>query len=444
MLRLLYKDIKYRRTTNNHSTIFDKQEFLEYLNDVPDTLQLTHNAVDIQIYYKIIMNPQNSTVFEFINRNYKPVNTYGKLFLQTTFSEAVLNQLVQKDDLCFQFYSKIIDNNNNYLEDELIGIGIGTKSNIYIRSNLNDSDNLGNVNNFNRFSSFKISFLCVKKQFRSEYIVSYITNIMTKYIINKETNIDIISYKTYRKKNDYFFSKRLYYFRPINIESLIKDNILKLSDTNTLDLLKKLYNTFSYDFSLKQKRFLQYIKEEELDSFQLSSIIDIVYDKIESFYKSNFDIYEIYSKEFLKNLFINPSFHKFIIRDQNNNITDFFCLYETSKYSKSYNGEHPRNLIIGNFYIMAPESKPEQSVNSDKNKNMDNSENNNTLSNLLELVAEYCYHHSLFDMISIPNLLNIKSYEYPCHKLLKTSEASYYYLINMQMSFINSYKNALE
>jgi hypothetical protein len=87
---------------------------------------------------------------------------------------------------------------------------------------------------------------------------------------------------------------------------------------------------------------------------------------------------------------------------------------------------------------MAPEcNPPEQSDNSDNNKD------SNNLSNLLELVAEYSYHYSLFDMISIPNLLNIKPYEYPCHKLLKSSETSYYYLINMQISFINSYKNAL-
>jgi hypothetical protein len=279
--------------------------------------------------------------------------------------------------------------------------------------------------------------LCVKKQYRSEYIVSYITNIVTKYIINTEKDVNIISYKTYRKNNDYFFSKRLYYFRPINVESLVNDNILKLSRTNTFGLLKKLYNTFSYHSSLKQTRFLQYIKEEELDAFQLSSVVDIVYDKIESFYKSNYDIYEIYPKEFLKGVFTNPSFHKFIIRDQSNTITDFFCLYETSKYSRFYNGKHPSNLIIGNFYIMAPECNPEQSDNSDNNKD------SNNLSNLLELVAEYSYHYSLFDMISIPNLLNIKPYEYPCHKLLKSSETSYYYLINMQISFINSYKNAL-
>jgi hypothetical protein len=79
---------------------------LEYLDDIPDTLQLTHNAVDTKIYYKIIVNPKNSKVFEFINRNYKPVNSYGKLFLQTTFSESVFDQFIQKDDLCFQFYSE--------------------------------------------------------------------------------------------------------------------------------------------------------------------------------------------------------------------------------------------------------------------------------------------------------------------------------------------------
>lgn len=370
------------------------------------------NHIDTQsptnIIYKVVEHPNNTTVYDFINQN-----NQSKL----TFSYQVFDYYINPEDICLTFYNTSDPNTP-------IGIVIAKKSTLLIKHTDRDFVYLNNdhSNTFDRRECFRLTFVNVYKRLRTTSFLQHMINHITKYIVTIHPHIDHV-YHTSNRRHGSSFAKRTYYFRPIQIDTLLETNVIQTSITHTKTLLKRLYNSFSYPKDFVTQVDLQYINSQmNVEDTFCDVFVDNLLQLTHAYHNSHSYIYEQVTTDTIRKLLLNPKFHHFIIRNKQNTITDWVCLYETTKTPNLPNVSvcNPvRNASTYTFIYT------------------------NQMSYVLELISEFCYHNNLFDQITIPNLLDLKSYEYTALKLLKTNTMDYFYLINMEMTFVDSHKNGL-
>jgi hypothetical protein len=395
----------------NKPVRINKQEFTSNLIVSADTLlENSDNEIKmskIQLDYDVVLNPDDdckNNLLKFINDNYGDDNS--NLVLQ--YSKNLLDYFINPDSLCIVFYSK----ERKY--NKMIGLIVAKKHNLVIRDD---------VLEFKTYNCIDIDFLCLIKQLRNLHVSSYMINVVTKEcMLQYDKQVPCAVYTVNKRLKVDNFCKKTYYHRPLQIENLLLTDMLDVNDNDNLNfeqttkLLKKLYNTFSYN--------KDFFKNYNLEYYTTSNNLDhnLIHDNLLNYNKVNHDIYEYKSRSDIEKMLSNPVFHKFIIKNKTGDIVDFVCLYNLD----TYNIKTKTSSRNGHFYSMFLH---------------DNS--STYMSYVLEIISEYCYKNNVFDLLTIMNVLNVKPEEYKFYKLLRGSASLYYYVYNIEIPFIQSHKNGL-
>jgi hypothetical protein len=383
----------------------------------------------IQLEYDLIMDPndyERSKMLEFINKNYG--DTMSDLIL--SYSKELFDSFIKPDSLCIVFYTVGNRNPDQLNFNKMIGLIIAKKHQLFIR-NFSDKQTSENDSCFKTYNCIDVDFLCLIKQLRNLSVSSYMINVVTKEcIIQYNKTVPCAVYTVNKQLKSDSFCKKSYFHRPINIENMLASEMLSISGNDqytykdSLQLLKRVYNSFSYP-----RDFFQEIKLRSftvLDKFDPCKndclFADKLYDKLVEYNSIHYDIFEYKSKDEFVNLLNNPVYLKFVTLDKDNNVLDFLCLFKLDTCN-IYLKTKSRN---GNLYSMF----------------LDNY-SNTRLSYLLEAITEYCYKNDIYDVITVMNIFNAKSDSYNTFKLLKASADLYYYVYNIEVTTILPHKNGL-
>jgi len=372
----------------------------------------------IQLDYDVIINPDEKLrkhFLDFINKNYISVNSN----LTLIYCQNLLNYFISKDSLCIPFYakgSKEKFTDKNKLYDKMIGLIIGKRQTLHIKNIID------NKVCFKSHNSIDVDFLCIKPQLRNLHVSSYMINVITNKCIteyNKQVCCATYTTNTQLKVNS--FCKKTYYNRPLHIDNLLKSEIIFGKEH-----LKNYYNTFNYPIYFLNDIHLEYFNtlQSNLGERNLftKNKVDPIYNYLKKYNESNYDIYEYKSKDDIYELLKNTAFHKFVIRDNKNNIKDFICLYYLETKNLKTNSICKTGYIYSVFFS-----------------------NNDMLykSYILELISEYCYNNNIFDMIIIMDNLILSDDNLDKFKLIKTYPYLYYYIYNIEIQNILPFRNGL-
>lgn len=331
-------------------------------------------------------------VLLFINNHtYKNVKIeYSKNFLQN----------VIKDNICMVFYDNDIfaDNDNDIFSNSDDGIEI---LGIFFLKICDEISIQKNTFDFINSKCLYINWMFLSNQLYGTKNITKLLEMVKKLYIYNEEDIEYIVYKTNRHINKKMFYKQTYYYRPININKLLEKDMM-YNDKDDI-ILKKIYNTFSYPVG-----FIKNYNIEKISSSFNYNVTELYSFIKEELYRE-YNIFEKFDETELRDLLDNDLFYKFVIKDVNTQkIQSFVCLYNIG-FSKTYKWED-ENLINGIIFCFFVKDTIE-------NK-----------SYVLEMISEYCYKHSICDMITVKNFLDIKVHEYKNFKLMRLNMDILYYI----------------
>ena len=413
-----------------------------------NTVQEIENS-RIQLDWVLITNPtddQKYEMLEFINQNYGNARSY--LMLQ--YNKALLDYFIKPDTLCITFYPK-----GKALNDidhtQMIGLIMGKKHDLFVREgsmeqrseckqdenevvwedqdtkdqDTKDQDLVTSEQaEFKKYNCIDVNFLCLVQHLRNLHVSSYMINVVTREcLVHYNLTVPCAVYTVNKRLNTDSFCKKTFYHRPVNVENMLLSGMMTLdnsagyTDTESLQLLRRIYNTFSYSRDFFKTHTLE-ILPTDFDDLTL----DTIYEKLFTYNRNYHDIFEYKSKDDLRQMLQNPTFYKFIIRDEKHEITDFFCLYNLNTINKR-SGKICRNGNVYSFFLQTA--------------------SNTRLSCILEAITEVCYQNNTFDVITIMNIFNTKPELYKTYKLLRTDTDLYYYVYNMDMYSIPPHRNGL-
>lgn len=399
-------------TNNNDKNI--RTNNIMSIDDLFEKSKFEIENSKIQLDYDIIINPDQKLkqhFLDFINKNYISVNSN----LTLLYCKDLLNYFISNDSLCIPFYTKgskekYIDKNELY--DKMIGLIIGKRQNLYIKNIID------NKVFFKSYNSIDVDFLCIKPQLRNLHVSSYMINVITNKCIteyNKEVYCATYTTNIQLKVNS--FCQKSYYNRPLQIDNLLKSEIIFEKKD-----LKKYYNSFCYPIYFRNDTNLEYFtKLTEKNSF-IKNDIDKIYSNLKKYNESNYDIFEYKSKHDIYELLNNTAFHKFIIRDNSGNIKDFICFYHLKTKNLKTNSVSKNGYMYTMFL------------------------SNNDIqykSCILELVSEYCYNNNIFDMLLMMDTFIVSDDNLDKFKLIKSYPHLYYYIYNIEIPNILSFRNGL-
>ena len=339
--------------------------------------QKTPNIIDYQ------------SITEFINKHYLNND------IQSTIYTIDLIKFYSKDCLIIEFYPKGTKT--------IVGYVFGRKHKISIYNNI--------------VNTLEVNFLCIIPKLRSINIATYIINIITREcVINY--NIAIAEYTVNRKIKSPYFSEKYFYHNPINISKLYQLEFL--DQRNNITLYIEKFNKFKYDINFKNSHTIQYINNG-IDYFTKktidSNIIKELYEKLINYNKKTYDIFEYIDYEYYSDTFKYNDFHHFIIRNINNEITNYILIYKLECYKKIKKIKFTNGYFYNMFF----------------NKTDD-------IQNSIALINEFIYNYMIFDLITIIDIFN---FDYKLINFLLGNDVLRYYYFNMNMSPIYNYKNNL-
>jgi hypothetical protein len=407
-----------------------KQSFTSNLIVTADTL-LENSSKEmetgkIKLDYDVILNPDTHArqqMLNFINKNYG--NDKSDLTLE--YSQELFDYFIKPDNLCIVFYAKGNRLNDNYNFPKMLGLIVAKKHQLFIKDNPDNNQIDTQCHDFKMYDCIDVDFLCLIQRLRNMHVSSFMINAVTKEcMIQYDKTVACAVYTVGKKLAVENFCKKTYYHRPINIENVLKTDMLSVSDCDDQEsgtrLLKKIYNSFSYPRNFFDDRKMEYFTN--LDDYDVDkcTFTQVIYDNLFSYSSNKYDIFEYRTTDDILSMLKNPIFHKFVIRDHSGIVKDFVCLYNLNTRNEKIN-EKSRN---GHFYTWF--------LSDDSNE---------YLSYILEAISEYSYNNNIFDMITIMNIFNTRSEEYKTFKLLRGSADLYYYVYNIEVPKIMPYKNGL-
>jgi hypothetical protein len=384
--------------------ISEEKEFNQILSNEYILEKVNHQIIssklklDYKLYSfdKIISNHQLLTetkineIVLFINNNYISGGDDDDFKYIYTFD---LLKLFCKDAIVFEFYPK-----NNI---KIIGYIIGKRTKLSC---------------FNKcFECLEVNFLCLISKLRNLNLAPFMINCLTKEsIINY--NIGIAHYTINSPIKSPYFSKKKFYHRMINIDNLINCKFLiddsdndsdNDSDKNGKNILKKVYNTFSYKLSSK--------KVVIINNTNKNLYINSIYEKYKKYSKNIYDIYLNISLDELNDILDNNSFYNFVILNSSGNLETFISFFRLD--TTNNNGVYKNGFY---YKICFP---------NDANK-----------TDYLEFVNEYIYINKIFDVITFADHFDIDFKQMKC--IEGTGELKYY-LYNYNFRKIDNCKNGL-
>lgn len=394
---------KFNKLYKNLLLKLSKQE-LNCINE-QDTNNQDTNEQDISNLYKNVKNNRHKNEEDDKFCNYYILRETDDLLLQTIlmfinntsyrnikteYSQNFLQYLV-KCNICMIFYDDVIK------QDTILGV-------VFFKICDNISIKQYNTSDFtNNQKCLYINWMFLSNRLRGKNNIIKITEIIKKHYIR---DINYIIYKTNRYINKTLLYEELYYYRPINIDKLIEQNMIK----NEIDpiILKKIYNTFSYTPAFLKNYTIELITSCN-HNYNLEELSNFITHELHKEY----EVFENFIVNELIEIFDNDLFYKFIIRDQvTQEIQSFVCLYNVT-FSKNdhtlFEQEKLINSVVCCIFVKDTKDTTEKSYT-------------------LEMISEYCYKNNICDMITITNFLNIKLQEYKNFKLINSKIDNIYYI----------------
>ena len=412
---------------------YTRRSFNSHLIVTADTLLENSSkeieASRIKLEYDLLLDPndyEKQQMLKFVNENYGD----NKSSLVLSYSKELFDSFIKPDNLCIVFYSIGNRNPDKPNFEKMIGLIIAKKHQLFIRD-FSDQITPENQSGFKNYDCIDVDFLCLVKQLRNMHVSSYMINVVTKEcMIQYNKTVACAVYTVNKTLKSDSFCKKSYFHRPINIENMLKSEMLSITDDeqytyeDSLQLLKRVYNSFSYPkdfFSNTTLKSFNTLTECDIYSHD-NSFVDTLYNKLVEYNYTHYDIFEHRSKDEFLEILNNPVFLKFITVDKNNNVLDFLCLFKLD----TFNTEFKTKSRNGNVYFMFLQKY-----------------SNARLSYLLEAITEHCYKNDIYDVITVMNIFDAKSDSYNAFKLLKASADLYYYVYNIEVTPISPHKNGL-
>jgi hypothetical protein len=261
-----------------------------------------------------------------------------------------------------------------------------------------------------------INFLCVDKQLRNMHVSSFLINAITMECVTRFNTI----YATYTTANLLkvpYFSKKYYFHRPLNIDQVVGTGLFAVEFDS--ELIRKVYNTFNFQYSFKRQTTMEYYHQSEL--LPLDQLQDLT-DKLNQYHQLTHKIYFHKQIAELEGIFINPNFHVFVFRKQEL-VTDMISFFKVDTVSLQ-NDKLCRNGYLYHYFLSCDELSHKQ--------------------NIFESVAKHCYENNIFDMLTICDPFGHSNKEYKGIKFLKGTGHLQYYLYNLHLpDTIDNDKNGL-
>lgn len=345
---------------------------------------LEKNKKTLNFLQKFLENNYNNTTDNFIN----------------IYNISLLHYSLPKNSVILVAYKKRkID--DIYIEVP-IGLITGKRVRIFIE---NKTKNMIEVN-----------YLCVTEEYRGNHLSSFLISKIIQLGIEKykdtytglyTTTNPIAKIKQYTKKK--------FYHRPINLNLLISLTIIHDIKKND-----KIYNMLS-DFYLDE----EFIKDKQLTLFsrkkyndeQYKELINIIYNKLKQYNKTNYKIYKKFNKNEIDKLLKNTSFTNFIIFDKlSGTVTDFLSFYKIDCLNQNNKNHKIEYYKDGNLYCYFFQHNSSE-----------------YLMPLLNYIMYYIKINEIYDIVTIIDNFSYTSEIYKKYKYLPGDISMNYYMYNLQI-----------
>uniref|UniRef100_A0A6C0H6G7 glycylpeptide N-tetradecanoyltransferase n=1 Tax=viral metagenome TaxID=1070528 RepID=A0A6C0H6G7_9ZZZZ len=379
------------------TTIKSGEELVKMVSD-----EITNSKIQLDYQLINMCDTELQPIIEFINKNYMNNNSDHMLSYNTDMIKFFLGD--PKNSLVLAFYPRTSNNSNK----KIVGVVCGSKHKLCIRGKDSDS-----------FECMDINFLCVAKQLRKIHVSSYIINIITRECVER-FGVICAGYTTGVTLKIPHFSKKWYYHRLINIDKTIQTQLF--SEEFDSEVIRKVYNTFNYQTVFKRQHALEYHGRANgtAPNCFIQKLASIT-QALQNYCHTNYDVYFEKTLTEIQKIFDNPNFHVFLVM-RDNQITDFVSLFNIDTMCLD-NGETCRNGYLYYYYF--------------SNDSLDHKQN------VLEMIAEYCYQHNIFDLLTVCDPFGVSSHEYKTIKFLRGTGSLNYYMYNMKMHKILNENNGL-
>ncbi len=286
--------------------------FMEIIDTPEKVYENVSNIIEssnIKLDYKIVDHTYIDEILDFVNKNYNDKDGDTTLVYSRELMEYYLI-----DSIPIFFYGKKNPN-------KLIGLIIGKYYNI--------------MSFDKKIEALDGNFMCVIPQLRKLKLPQLIIAYLVREGIKRNTlDIKIGYYTTGRELSAKSFCKKKFIHRCINYDALI--NLGILPETKYSPIQKKLYSKFNYPEHFKQFKIVRKIEDNQ---------IEVITDKINSYQKQHFDIYEYISTNNIKNINNTDAFIKFVITNNTNEIEAFISFYKLDILNKN------KNELVRTYYL---------------------------------------------------------------------------------------------
>ena len=388
-------NVNIENSTNNYKPIqvIPNDELLNKVENIISThpYKLDYKLNDV--------NLDSNKICRFINKYYfdetDPI--YKFVYTKDTIDYYIENSLV------LSFYSKQTEKTKS----KMIGLIIGKKSNLLIKSN--------------PIESIEVNFLILNPKVRNKNLASSMISILTKEsIINY--SIGVAHYTINNPIRAPHYCLKYYYHRMINIPELYESKFILFdntmgSKTETKTNYINKYNNFK-DY-LPNQTIIYFGKKNNSIGKISDKLIEQIYTSTNTYAKNNYLIHEYKTREQIKQLFNSESFHNFILVDPNDtnetNIKNFICINEIKTINSENNKFYLNGYIYTGFY-----SDPVCTV--------------------IEKISQYIYLNKILDVITWLDFFDVEN---SCTNAVQGSGFLKYYLYNLEIPFIPNYSNGL-
>ncbi len=330
-----------------------------------------------------------STVVQFINKNYGWKSS--KYVLQ--YYEEVVQFFGSDRHIALMFYPTG--------GDAPVGLIVGSVRDVMIKTGFDS---------FEEKKCVEVNFLCVVQQLRKTNISPFLINTLAKNCLQR-FNVTGAFYTVARQLHTEHFGVKRYYHRPLSIERLVEVGLI--GDIFLRKSTMAVYKSFNVLYDMKKATEVVHFSNEQFIDNQL---VDEVHDRLELYSKANFAVYTKMSRVDVYRMFTTPNIHCFVIKE-GNVITDFVCMITVDTLNIS-NGIRCKAGHVYSYFFNDDSAKVQVSV--------------------LEAIGLYAAEHSIFDMITVLDIIGVTEKEYYEYKFLRGSAQLYYYMYNISMQRLDA------
>jgi hypothetical protein len=350
--------------------------------DALDKINKELDAAKIKLDYTAIEGvdatpEKRKEILTFINQNY--LNTE---YSRVEYDSSILDYYL-RDSLILIFHPK-------GRGDMMVGLIIARRKNLQIY------DTISNIS--------EASFLCLVSKLRSLHLAPYIIGVLVRESVLKLDNSRAY-YTISSPIKSPSFGRKYVYYRPVNVDTAIKINMLP--PNVNIKLLKNKYNNMTDILPLK---YISGKEDKELASTLQEKILD--------YSKKTYNIFDHKPKEDIEAILRCPAFHTFLFYNTAE-IADIIVISEVKVFLHS--GESYKK---GYIYV-----------------NVFSDYSTKHIRRIIDSVAAYCLKHKILDNIAVIDNFPIDNYDDV--NFFKVEASLGYYIYNMNTSPIDNKKNGI-